>query len=101
MLRNKRGAIELSITTIIIIVIGVALLVLGLTFVSKIFKQGSILIDTSLTKADASRRTRKTSPNQGATARRPIGTCPKSPLNVPESLIVLCFTKQSPTAKIS
>ena|SRR3989344_9438361 len=53
MLRNKRGAIELSITTIIIIVIGVALLVLGLTFVSKIFKQGSILIDTSLTKADA------------------------------------------------
>ncbi len=53
MLRNKRGAIELSITTIIIIVIGVALLVLGLTFVSKIFKRGADLIDQSFARADA------------------------------------------------
>ncbi len=53
MLRNKRGAIELSITTIIVIVIGVALLVLGLTFVSKIFGKANELIDSSFAKADA------------------------------------------------
>ncbi len=34
---NKRGAIELSITTIVIVVIGVTLLVLGLVFVRGVF----------------------------------------------------------------
>ena len=38
MIANKRGAIELSITTIVVVVIGVTLLVLGLTFVSNIFR---------------------------------------------------------------
>ena len=37
MFNNKRGAVELSITTIVVVVIGVTLLVLGLTFVYNIF----------------------------------------------------------------
>lgn len=38
-MKQKKGAIELSITTIIIIVIGITLLILGLGLVSNIFKQ--------------------------------------------------------------
>jgi len=38
MVRNKKGAIEMSMQTIIIIVIGVTLLTLGLRFVYSIFK---------------------------------------------------------------
>lgn len=34
---NKRGALELSINTIVVIVIGVTILVLGLAFVNKLF----------------------------------------------------------------
>jgi len=37
MTANKRGAIELSISTIVIVVIGITLLTLGLTFVYNIF----------------------------------------------------------------
>ncbi len=36
-MEGKRGAVELSITTIVVVVIGVTLLVLGLTFVYNIF----------------------------------------------------------------
>ena len=36
-MQSKRGAVELSITTIVVVVIGVTLLVLGLTFVYNIF----------------------------------------------------------------
>jgi len=36
-MRNKRGAIELSMSTIIVVIIGVVLLILGLTFVRGIF----------------------------------------------------------------
>lgn len=36
-MEGKRGAIELSITTIVVVVIGITLLVLGLTFVYNIF----------------------------------------------------------------
>ena len=38
-MKSKRGAIELSMTTIIVIVLGVVLLSLGLMFVRGIFKQ--------------------------------------------------------------
>ncbi|MDD5253528.1 MAG: hypothetical protein PHG05_00285 [Candidatus Nanoarchaeia archaeon] len=44
---NKKGAIELSISTIVIVVIGVTLLVLGLTFVRGIFKKVGGLTDQS------------------------------------------------------
>ena len=37
-MQNKKGAIELSMTTIIVIVLGVTLLVLGLAFIKNIFK---------------------------------------------------------------
>jgi len=37
MVKEKRGAVELSITTIVVVVIGITLLVLGLTFVYNIF----------------------------------------------------------------
>ncbi len=36
-MEGKRGAVELSITTIVVVVIGVTLLVLGLTFIYNIF----------------------------------------------------------------
>ncbi|MEK6922696.1 MAG: hypothetical protein AABX08_02755 [Nanoarchaeota archaeon] len=38
MIKSKRGAIELSITTIVVVVIGITLLTLGLTFVYNIFQ---------------------------------------------------------------
>jgi len=43
MIKGKKGALELSINTIIIIVIGVTLLTLGLVFVQNIFTQTSDL----------------------------------------------------------
>ncbi len=47
MLRNKKGAIEMSMTTIIVIVLGVTLLILGLAFVRNIFtKIGGISDET-------------------------------------------------------
>ncbi len=39
MIKGKKGALELSVNTIIVIVIGVTLLILGLVFVRGIFKQ--------------------------------------------------------------
>lgn len=47
MLRNKKGAIEMSMTTIIVIVLGVTMLILGLAFVRNIFtKIGGISDET-------------------------------------------------------
>ncbi len=49
---NKKGAIELSMTTIIVIVIGVTLLTLGLTWVKNIFDKGGSLGDEAFLEAD-------------------------------------------------
>lgn len=49
---NKKGAIELSMTTIIVIVIGVTLLTLGLTWVKDIFNKGGALGDEAFLEAD-------------------------------------------------
>ena len=37
MIKGKKGALELSVNTIVVIVIGVTLLILGLVFVRNIF----------------------------------------------------------------
>src|SRR3989344_9488083 len=48
---NKKGAIELSMTTIIVVVIGVTLLILGLVFVRGIFTGLKDVSDSTLGKA--------------------------------------------------
>ncbi len=48
---DKKGAIELSMTTIIVIVIGVTLLILGLVFVRGIFTGLKDISDSTLGKA--------------------------------------------------
>ncbi len=50
---KKKGALELSITTIIVIVIGITLLSLGLIFVRSIFTNISGLAKESFEQADA------------------------------------------------
>ena len=52
-MKSKKGAIELSITTIIVIVIGVTLLILGLGFVRSIFGNISKISDTTFAKAQS------------------------------------------------
>lgn len=52
-MQNKRGAIELSMTTIIVIVLGVTLLILGLAFVRTIFGKVSDLTTKSFEEADS------------------------------------------------
>lgn len=49
---NKKGAIELSMTTIIVIVIGVTLLILGLTWVRGLFEKVGGLTDQSFIAAE-------------------------------------------------
>ena len=49
---NKKGAIEMSMTTIIVIVIGVTLLILGLIFVRGIFERIGGLSDQLFAQAD-------------------------------------------------
>jgi uncharacterized membrane protein len=49
---SKRGAIELSMTTIIIIIIGITLLGLGLTWISGVFEKISDLSDQAFIQAD-------------------------------------------------
>ena len=51
-MKNKKGALELSVNTIIIIVIGVTLLVLGLQFVRKSITQGIDLSDKAFEEAN-------------------------------------------------
>jgi len=50
---NKKGAIELSMSTIIIIVIGVTLLILGLAFVRGIFERVNVLGQKAFDDAEA------------------------------------------------
>ncbi|MEW6063144.1 MAG: hypothetical protein AB1571_02125 [Nanoarchaeota archaeon] len=50
--KNKKAAIEMSITTIIIIVIGVTLLVLGLTWVRGLFGKLTKITETTFSQAD-------------------------------------------------
>ncbi len=51
-MENKKGAIELSVTTIIVIVLGVALLSLGLVFISNIFSKITKTTDDVFGDAD-------------------------------------------------
>lgn len=46
--RQKKAAIELSMSTIIIIIIGVVLLTLGLTFVTGTFEKLKVMVNTAL-----------------------------------------------------
>jgi|SRR3989344_6227488 len=52
MIQQKKGALELSMNTIVIVVIGVTLLVLGLAFVTDIFDKLNILGDNSFDEAN-------------------------------------------------
>ncbi len=52
MIKNKKGALELSINTIVVIVIGVTLLILGLVFVRNIFAKIDTLSSDSFAKAE-------------------------------------------------
>lgn len=51
MQKNKKGAIELSMTTIIVIIIGVTLLTLGITFVRTIFTKISDISTSTFDEA--------------------------------------------------
>ncbi len=55
---NKRGAIEFSMTTIIIIIIGVAILALALPWVARTMGQAGELTDTAFSAAKEQLRTR-------------------------------------------
>lgn len=57
---QKKGAIELSMTTIIVIVIGITLLVLGLTFVTNIFKRTADLAKKAFEISDKELQDRMT-----------------------------------------
>ena len=48
---TKKGAIELSMTTIIVIVLGVTLLILGFVFIKGIFGSLGGISDTTFDKA--------------------------------------------------
>ena len=49
---NKKGAIEFSMTTIMVVVIGVAVLALGLTWIRSTFTQVGTLTEQSLDAAE-------------------------------------------------
>ena len=53
MFNNKKGAIEMSMTTIIVIVLGVTLLILGLAFVRNIFLKTGGMSDEIFTQAQS------------------------------------------------
>ena len=50
--KNKKAAIEMSITTIIVIVLGITLLTLGLTWVRGLFGKISSITDTTFSQAN-------------------------------------------------
>ena len=52
MMKSKKGALELSVNTIVVIVIGVTLLILGLVFVRNIFSKIDTLSSDSFAKAE-------------------------------------------------
>ena len=49
---NKRGAIEFSMTTIMVVIIGVAVLALGLTWIRGTFEQVGIITEEALENAE-------------------------------------------------
>ena len=49
---QKKGAIELSMSTIIVVIIGVVLLILGLTFVRGIFSKTDVLTGNAFDEAE-------------------------------------------------
>ena len=51
-MKQKKGAIELSMTTIIVIVLGVTLLILGLAFIQGLFAKVTSLSEQSFATAD-------------------------------------------------
>lgn len=51
-MKQKKGAIELSMTTIIVIVLGVTLLILGLAFIQGLFGKVTSLSEKSFSVAD-------------------------------------------------
>ena len=51
---SKRGAIQLSMSTIIVVILGVILLILGLAFVRGIFAKTDILTDNAFDEAEKS-----------------------------------------------
>ena len=53
-MQNKKGAIEMSMTTIIVMVLGVTLLILGLVFVRFVFDKGTDLAKNAFEKAEGS-----------------------------------------------
>lgn len=73
MRHKKRGAIELSMTTIIVIVIGVTLLSLGLVFVRNIFKQTQGITDDVFNNAKEEINLDKRDPKLTAPAEVHIG----------------------------
>ena len=52
MFRQKRGAVELSITTIVVVVIGITLLTLGLSWVTGIFDKLDVTTEGAFEQAD-------------------------------------------------
>ena len=52
-LKNKRGAIELSMTTVVIIVLSMTMLILGLTLIRSIFSGATQSVDTINDKVKA------------------------------------------------
>ena len=53
MINNKKGAVELSITTIVVVVIGITLLVLGIAWISNLFERLGLTTGSAFEKADA------------------------------------------------
>jgi len=51
-MQSKKGAIELSMTTIIVIVLGVTMLILGLVFVRNIFQRTATLTEEAFENAE-------------------------------------------------
>lgn len=52
MFRQKRGAVELSVTTIVVVVIGITLLTLGLSWVTGIFEKLDVTTSGAFEQAD-------------------------------------------------
>lgn len=62
-MKPKKGAIELSMTTIIVIVLGITLLTLGLMFVRGIFSKINVITKTTFEDADKQIRSYMSSSN--------------------------------------
>jgi len=60
---NKKGAIEFSMTTIMVVIIGVAVLALGLTWIRGTFQQVGGITDEAFEQARAQISTRATADN--------------------------------------